>query len=59
MAKVKITLTRGLPGTTQRQRATVETLGLRRVSSSVVKDDSPELRGQIDKIKHLVTVEEG
>lgn len=59
MAKVKITLTRGLPGTTQRQRATVESLGLRKVSSSVVKDDSPSLRGQIDKIKHLVEIEEG
>lgn len=59
MAKVKITLTRGLPGTTQRQRATVESLGLRKVRSSVIKDDSPALRGQIDKIRHLVTVEEG
>jgi large subunit ribosomal protein L30 len=58
MANVKITLTRGLPGTTQRQRATVESLGLRRVSHSVVKPDSPELRGQIDKVRHLVTVEE-
>jgi large subunit ribosomal protein L30 len=59
MGKVKITLTRGLPGTTQRQRATVEALGLRKVRSSVVKDDSPALRGQIAKVAHLVTVEEG
>ena len=59
MAKVKITLVRGLPGTTQRQRATVETLGLRKVGSSVEKPDSAALRGQIDKIKHLVTIEEG
>jgi large subunit ribosomal protein L30 len=59
MATVKITLTRGLPGTTQRQRATVESLGLRKVGSSVEKPDSASLRGQIDKIKHLVTIEEG
>lgn len=58
MAKLKVTLVRGLPGTTQRQRATVESLGLRKVRSSAIHNDTPDVRGQIDKVRHLVTVEE-
>lgn len=58
MAKIKVTLVRGLPGTTQRQRATVEALGLRKVSSSAVHEDSPSFRGQINKVAHLVKIEE-
>ncbi|MFP5225039.1 MAG: 50S ribosomal protein L30 [Actinomycetota bacterium] len=58
MSKVKVTLVRGLPGTTKRQRATVEALGLRKVSSSAVHDDTPSFRGQVAKVSHLVKVEE-
>lgn len=58
MANLKITLTRGLPGTTERQRATVASLGLRKIRQSVVREDTPDVRGQIDKVRHLVTVEE-
>jgi len=58
MAQLKITLTRGLPGTTEGQRAAVESLGLRRIRQTVVREDSPTVRGQIAKVQHLVTVEE-
>lgn len=58
MAKVKVKLVRGLPGTTRRQRATVEALGLGKVDSSAVHEDSPSFRGQVAKVAHLVTVEE-
>jgi large subunit ribosomal protein L30 len=55
---LKITLVRGLVGTTQRQRATVQTLGLRAIRQSVVREDDPQLRGVLRRISHLVKVEE-
>lgn len=54
MAKVRVTLTRspiGRPGT---QKRTLEALGLRKINQSVEHNDSPGLRGQINKVKHLV-----
>ena len=57
MSRLKVTLVRGLPGQTQRQRATVKGLGLRRRHHSVVVDDTPAIRGMINKVLHLVTVE--
>lgn len=58
MSKLKITLTRGLVGTTKEQRATVRSLGLRKIRQSVVRDDRPEVRGAVSKVLHLLTVEE-
>lgn len=58
MASLKITLVRGLIGSTQRQRATVRTLGLRKIRDSVVRDDSPVVRGALRSVAHLVEVEE-
>ena len=58
MAQVKITLTRSLIGYPKDQRATVKALGLTKIRSSVVKDDSPALRGMIHKVEHMVKVEE-
>jgi large subunit ribosomal protein L30 len=55
---VKITLVRGLVGCTDRQRATVRTLGLRAIRQSVVREDGPQLRGVLRAISHLVRVEE-
>jgi large subunit ribosomal protein L30 len=55
---VKITLVRGLVGCTDRQRATVQTLGLRAIRQSVVREDGPQLRGVLRTISHLVKVEE-
>ena len=58
MAKIKVTQRRGLPGKNERQKATVKALGLKRIRHSVVKEDSPEIRGMIAKVQHLVDVEE-
>lgn len=55
---LKITLTRGLIGCTERQRATVRSLGLRRIRDSVTRPDSPQLRGAVRAIGHLIHVEE-
>jgi len=58
MSSIRITLMRGLAGTTQDQRATVRSLGLRKIRQSVVREDRPEVRGAVRKVLHLVKVEE-
>jgi large subunit ribosomal protein L30 len=58
MAKLKITLRKGMVGCTERQRETVRSLGLRRIRQSVVREDSPTLRGAVTAVAHLIDVEE-
>ena len=59
MAKqLKITWQKNFIGYPQTQRLTIKSLGLKKLYQSVVKDDSEQLRGQINKVKHLVSVEE-
>lgn len=58
MAQVKITLTRSLIGYPKDQRATVKALGLGKIRTSVVKEDSASHRGMLHKVAHLVEVEE-
>jgi large subunit ribosomal protein L30 len=54
--KVRITQVRSGIGQTARMRANLEALGLRHHQDEVVKVDSPSLRGQILRVRHLVTV---
>ena len=56
--KLKITQTRSLIHSSGRQRRTMEALGLRRIRHSVKHEDTPVIRGMIDKVRHLVEVEE-
>lgn len=58
MAKLKITLTRGINKSKEDQVATVKALGLRKIGSSVEQNDTPQIRGMINKVSHLVSVEE-
>ena len=58
MAKLQITLTRSVIGRPETQRKTVEAFGLKKTNSSVVVEDNPAIRGQINKVKHLLTIEE-
>jgi len=58
MAKLAITLKRSLIGSTQNQRRTVETLGLKKINSSVVKEDNDAVRGMINTVAHLIEVKE-
>lgn len=58
MAKLKITLTRSLIGRNEPQKATVKALGLNKMQSSVVKEDTPVIRGMIKKVDFLLKVEE-
>ena len=54
--KVKVTLVKGLMGTKQDHRATVRGLGLKRRNHTVELEDTPAVRGMIDKIAYLVKV---
>jgi large subunit ribosomal protein L30 len=56
--QIKVTLVRSVIGTKQSHRATVRGLGLRRVNSSRVLVDTPEVRGMIRKVDYLVSVSE-
>jgi large subunit ribosomal protein L30 len=58
VATLKVTQVRSTIGTKQNQRDTLRTLGLRKIRQSVEREDSPQLRGQIHTVRHLVTVEE-
>ena len=57
MEQIKVTLTRSLIGYPQDQRATVKALGLGKIGTSAVKNDTPTIRGMIHKVEHLVKVE--
>jgi large subunit ribosomal protein L30 len=56
--RLKVTQVRGLAGKPRPQRDTVRALGLRRIRHAVVKEDRPEIRGMIARVRHLVDVEE-
>ena len=56
--KLRVTLVRSPIGYNKRQKATVRALGLGRMNSTVVHDDTPPIRGMINKVIHLVKVEE-
>ena len=58
MAQLKVQQKRGLAGLKQNQRETLRTLGLKRIGDVVVKEDRPEIRGMVQTVRHLVTVEE-
>ena len=53
---VKVTLVKGLAGTKSDHRATVKGLGLGRINSSRVLQDTPEVRGMINKVSYLIQV---
>jgi len=55
---LKITLRRGLSGQPESHRRVVKGLGLTRVNRSVVRKDTPEIRGMVEKVKFLLRVEE-
>ncbi|MDD3024103.1 MAG: 50S ribosomal protein L30 [Syntrophomonadaceae bacterium] len=56
--QLKITWTKSFIGFPETQRATIKSLGLRKLQQSVIKEDCAQIRGQINKVKHLLTVEE-
>lgn len=55
---LRITLVRSTIGRPPDQRRTVKSLGLRRLHHSVERQDNPSIRGMVNKIRHMVVVEE-
>ncbi len=55
--KIKVTLVKSVIGTKQSHRATVRGLGLRRLNSSSELQDTPAVRGMINKVSYLVKCE--
>ncbi len=58
MAQLKITLVKSTIGRKADQIATVEALGLKKIRDVVLKNDTPQMRGMVNRVSHLVTVEE-
>lgn len=57
MAKVKLTQVKSTIDRPERQRLTLEALGLRKINASVEHEDTPQIKGMIEKVKHLLKVE--
>ncbi len=55
---LRLKLVRSVIGNTQRQRATVQSLGLRKLHQVVEQADTPATRGMVEKVKHLVQIVE-
>lgn len=58
MTKLRVTQTRSVIDRPEDQKDTVRRLGLRRIRHTVVKEDRPDIRGMLAKVRHLVSVEE-
>ena len=57
MSKLKVTQRRSVIERPKDQKVPVRRLGLHRINDSVIKDDTPSVRGMIAKVHHLVDVE--
>ena len=58
MSRLVVTQVKSANGTNGRQRDTLRSLGLRKIGHTVERPDSPQLRGMVHAVRHLVTVEE-
>jgi len=56
--EIKVTLIKSLIGTKQTHRATVRGLGLTKINSSSILEDTPSVRGMINKVNYLLRCEE-
>lgn len=58
MSPLKITQTKSVIGSIEKHKRTVRALGLKRIRDSRVHEDTPQVRGMIKQVGHLVSVEE-
>jgi large subunit ribosomal protein L30 len=56
--KLKVTQVKSAIGRVEKQKLTVRALGIRRLNQTVMHNDTPQIRGMINKITHLLKVEE-
>ena len=57
-SKLKITQIRSTIGKTKTQRKTVRALGIKKLNQSVIHKKTPQILGMLDRIRHLVRIEE-
>jgi len=57
MATLRITYSKSAIGYTERQKATIKALGFTRLNQTLEKEDTPALRGIVNAVSHLLTVE--
>ncbi len=58
MGKIKVTKVKSAINRTQTQKRTLESLGLKRIGQTIVHENTPSILGMVNKVKHLVSVEE-
>ncbi len=58
MSKLKITQVKSVIDRSQRQKNTMKALGLRKIHQTVEHESTPQIKGMVEKVKHLVEVEE-
>ena len=58
MAKIKITQVKSKIGSNKGQKATLEALGIKKLNQTVEKEATPQILGMVNKVSHLVKVEE-
>ena len=58
MAKLRITQVKSKNGATERQRATLTSLGLKRIRHTVEREADAVTKGMVEKVRHLITIEE-
>jgi len=56
--KLKVTYVKSIIGGTESQRATIRSLGFKRLHEVVIREDSPAFRGMLTKVSHLLKIEE-
>jgi large subunit ribosomal protein L30 len=56
--QIKITWKKSFIGYPSTQRATIKSLGFKKLNQTLIKEESDQLRGQINKVQHLLSVEE-
>jgi large subunit ribosomal protein L30 len=57
MSDIKVTLVKSKIGSNQKIRATLIGLGLTKTNKTVIRKDTPEIRGMLKKVEHLIVVE--
>ena len=58
MAKIKVTKEKSAIKRTQRQKRTLEALGLKKIGQTIEHEATPNILGMVNKVKHLVSVQE-
>ena len=58
MAKIKLTQVRSIIDRPKKQKETMKALGLRKMNQTVEKEVTPQILGMVNKVKHLLQVEE-